>query len=73
MIHEICRRYRLQKMVKLSEVDSETDIKTLSAFEMGRSSNINHLYKYVELSKKFNEFNYFMLMITNDLRKGNND
>lgn len=55
MIGNYCRKYRIERGVTLSELTNGGQIKTLSAFEMGRSSNIKHLKPYIELSVKLNE------------------
>lgn len=54
MIGEYCREYRISKGITLNEmsVTYEVNLKTLSAFEHGRSSNIRHLAPYVLLSEK---------------------
>jgi len=53
LITNICRHHR-QEILKISlkemGVKTNTLYKTLSAFENGRSTNINHLIKYFEIS-----------------------
>lgn len=31
----------------LKEIEGSEDVKTLSSFEHGRSSNLNHMFKYI--------------------------
>lgn len=60
MIGEYCRKYRLDKGATLIELTGGSQIKTLSAFEMGRSTNIHHLEPYIKLSSKHGEEIEFM-------------
>ena len=60
MIGEYCRKYRINKGATLKELTEGGQIKTLSAFEMGRSSNIEHLKLYVKLSIDKNDMFNFM-------------
>ena len=46
MFGKYCRQYRISKGVTLKDLTKGKQIKTLSAFEMGRSTNINHLKYY---------------------------
>lgn len=47
-IGSYCRNYRVNKLkMTLREVEGNEQIKTLSGFENGRSSNLDHLIKYV--------------------------
>lgn len=51
-VAQTCRNHRrnvLQLSLKEMGMITGTYYKTLSAFEMGRSTNINHLVKYVQL------------------------
>ena len=50
MIGEYCKQYRKQLGLKLRDVEGNSNVKALSAFESGRSTNIKHLEKYVILS-----------------------
>ena len=48
-IGKYCRYYRLTVLEKtLKEVEGSENIKTLSGFEHGRSTNLEHLIKYVK-------------------------
>lgn len=62
-----CRAYRLSKGLTLAQFAPHVNIKTLSAFEMGRSSNIKFLELYIKLSVEHNESNKFL----NGLAEGN--
>ena len=51
-IGKYCRNYRIVKLeMTLKEVEGSENIKTLSSFEHGRSSNLEHLLKYVKACK----------------------
>lgn len=56
-IYQYCRRYRLFKGVNQSELGN---FKTISSFERGLSSNINHFIKYLELARKLNDEHNFL-------------
>lgn len=60
MIGQFCRGYRLSKGVRLIDLTLGGQIKTLSAFEMGKSSNVNHLITYIELSQMLGDSDNFM-------------
>lgn len=60
MIGKYCREYRIKHGIKLRELTGDKQVKTLSAFEMGRSSNIEHLKLYVKLSIDKNDMFNFM-------------
>lgn len=48
-IGKYCRKFRITELeLTLKEVEGSENIKALSSFEHGRSSNINHLLKYVK-------------------------
>lgn len=56
MIANKCKQHRREVVnISLKEMGRETNtyFKTLSAFENGRSTNINHLIKYVEMGDIF--------------------
>ena len=43
-----CRKYRINVLqLTLKEVENSEEVKTLSAFEHGRSTNLKHLIKYI--------------------------
>lgn len=60
MIGKYCREYRKNKGVTLREVEGSDFIKSLSAFESGRSSNISHFFKYLELANNHGELHTFI-------------
>lgn len=68
MIGNYCRKYRTDKNITLSELTKGRQVKTLSAFEMGRSSNIKHLELYIKLSIELNDENNFMNGLTNIIK-----
>lgn len=48
-IGKYCRYYRMNVLkMTLKEVEGSFNVKALSSFEHGRSTNINHLLKYVK-------------------------
>lgn len=55
MIGEYCRNYRMNLNLTLNDVGGFEQVKNLSAFEHGRSSNIDHLVKYIKLSASLND------------------
>lgn len=69
MIGNYCREYRLTHGITLKELTGEHRVKTLSAFEMGRSSNMEHLKLYVKLSVVKNDTNNFMIGLVKELSK----
>ncbi|MGC7986047.1 hypothetical protein ACP3XM_24705, partial [Salmonella enterica] len=71
MISDYCRKYRISKGATLIELTKGSQIKTLSAFEMGRSSNIKHLIPYIELSISLDDKDNFMDGLANSIRNNN--
>lgn len=59
-INSYCREYRIRKGKTLKDVNKGDQIKSLSAFEMGRSSNIYHFEKYVALAMSLNDIKGFV-------------
>ena len=48
LIGDYCREYRITKLkLTLSDIEESNNIKTLSAFEHGNSTNLNHMFKYI--------------------------
>lgn len=48
IIGAYCRSYRVNVLkLTLKDLEGNDNIKTLSSFENGRSTNMNHLLKYV--------------------------
>lgn len=56
-INNYCRNYRVEKGFKLKQLGN---VKTLSSFEHGRSSNINHLEIYIKLAIDLNDLDNFI-------------
>lgn len=49
LIGKYCRKFRINELeLTLKELEGDENIKALSAFEHGKSSNVNHLLKYVK-------------------------
>ena len=61
MIGEYCRKYRKTKGYTLRDVEGSESVKSLSAFESGRSSNISHFFKYLELANNNGELHSFIV------------
>ena len=70
MIGEYCKQYRKQLGLKLRDVEGNSNIKALSAFESGRSTNVKHLEKYVMLSVDNGENDKFMFGLLQVIIKG---
>lgn len=58
-INSYCREYRIRKGKTLKDVSKGGKVKSLSAFEMGRSSNISHFEKYISLAISLNDIEDF--------------
>lgn len=69
-----CRNYRINELqLTLKEVAGETtNIKTLSAFEHGRSSNMFHIMKYLYACPN-NSYRMGFIQGLNDLLGGSLD
>ena len=70
MIGQYCRDYRVQHNVTLKELGGEEQVKNLSAFESGRSSNMKHLLLYIQLSFKLNDQYNFVKGLKDILENG---
>ena len=68
MIGNYCREYRLKHGVTLKQLSGDR-IGTLSAFENGRSSNIEHLKLYMQLSVEMNDTPNFVDGLAKELSK----
>lgn len=57
-----CRKFRIDVLRKtLKEVQkSESGIKTLSAFEHGRSTNYEHIFKYINACDNERQIDLFI-------------
>lgn len=63
VIGEYCKRYRASKGVTLKSLVGEDRAKTVSAFENGRSTNVNHLSHYLKLAAREGDLSRFVLGI----------
>lgn len=70
MIGKYCKQYRKDKGLKLKDVEGNDNIKALSAFESGRSTNVKHLIKYILLSVKHGDNDKFMFGLLQTIIKG---
>lgn len=68
MIGNYCREYRLKHGITLKQLSGDR-VGTISAFEMGRSSNIEHLKLYMKLSITMNDSNNFIDGLSKELSK----
>ena len=68
MIGNYCREYRLKHGVTLKQLAGDK-IGTISAFENGRSSNIEHLKLYMQLSIVMNDSPNFINGLSLELSK----
>lgn len=63
-IGKLCREYRMIHLqATLKDIEGNENIKSLSSFEHGRSSNINHFMKYVSYCGTKEEKMIFMSWI----------
>lgn len=61
MVGNYCRQYRLKHRITLKSIATDMrHLKTLSAFEHNRSSNIKHIAVYVKLAKQLNDMEEFV-------------
>lgn len=67
-IGRTCRRYRLHIGYTLEDVAGGDSIKTLSGFEMGRSTNVKHFLKYLEIADKREETDIFIATLLGDIQ-----
>ena len=61
-IGAICRGFRIKHKLSLRDIDSDSP-KTLSAFEMGRSSNLEHIKKYVNKAEQLQDTEFYNILI----------
>lgn len=57
LIYQYCKNYRESKEVKQSGLGN---CKTISSFERGLSSNLNHFIKYLELARELGDEKNFL-------------
>lgn len=72
-MQKFCKQFReLNLSITLSEMQKQTGVKisTISAFENGRSNNLNHLYLYINCCKTEGQEKVFLAGIENNLKKG---
>ena len=67
MLHKICKDYRKLTGVTQCKLGN---VKNISAFENGRSSNINYLNLYLELAKTRNELDFLLKLIKQGVING---
>lgn len=67
MLHEICKEYRKETGTKQHELGN---VKNISAFENGRSSNINYFQLYLELAKNRKELELLLERIKEGVNNG---
>lgn len=65
ILGKYCRTFRIETLGKtLKEVEQDDYIKTLSAFEHGRSNNYEHVFKYINACDTEEQVQLFMKMLT---------
>ena len=67
MLGTYCRNYRLAHGATLRDIERGENVKALSAFEMGRSTNIDHFMKYLRYSMAIGDVKNFLSNIEGDL------
>lgn len=72
-IGKYCRKFRITELeMTLKQVEGSENVRALSSFEHGRSSNLNHLVKYV-CKCKDKEQRYLFLQGLIDVLEGECD
>lgn len=70
-IGNVCRVFRKQVLhLTLDEFCDDVSIKTISSFENGKSTNINHLDLYLDKCTDDFQKDIFITFITTNLRGG---
>lgn len=60
MVGNYCRQYRLKHRITLTSISSDmTHLKSLSAFEHNKSSNLKHIAVYAKLAKALGDIDNF--------------
>ena len=73
-IGKYCRKFRIVELeMTLKEVEGSENVKALSSFEHGRSSNMNHLFKYVRKCKDKEQRFLFLQGLIDVLEEGGRD
>lgn len=65
LIGKYCKYFRvnvLQNTLRFICAETNTNIKTLSAFEMGRSNNMEHIFKYLDVCNESQK-----IVLSNDI------
>ena len=70
MIGNYCKQFRVSKNITLNELGGVDQIKNLSAFEHGRSSNVAHLERYIRLSIKLECSAQFLMGLGEVVKNG---
>lgn len=70
MIGNYCKEFRKSTNSKLLDITIDTNVKAISAFESGRSSNIKHLERYFILAIKVNECERFVNGLIEVIKEG---
>lgn len=69
VIGKYCRKFRITELeCSLKDIEGNENIKALSAFEHGKSSNINHLLKYVKYCKTMEQKERFVQGLITTIR-----
>lgn len=69
-----CREFRMKKLkLRLQDVEGSENIKTLSAFEHGRTKNMEHLFKYVTACNDKQQKLEFLNGLIKVIEGGNDD
>lgn len=73
-IGNYCRKFRINELeLTLREVEGSENVKALSSFEHGRSSNIKHVLKYVRRCKDSEQQLQFLKGLINVMEGENNE
>lgn len=73
-IGNYCRKFRINELeLTLREVEGNENVKALSSFEHGRSSNIKHILKYVRCCKDSEQQLQFLKGLINVMEGENNE
>ena len=73
-IGKYCRKFRITELeMTLKEVEGSENVKALSSFEHGRSSNMVHFVKYLRCCKDKEQRISFLQGLINVLEEGENN
>lgn len=64
-VGEYCKQFRLNELnMTLKDIATDGNIKTISSFEHGKSTNMKHLFKYVDNCQDYKQkLNFFIGLI----------